>query len=61
LQKHVDDNADITLSCAPVGERYVTTLHQVSNFMSTSSFSSEIIAYADFIFFVLEAELLTMG
>lgn len=59
LQKHVDDNADITLSCAPVGERYVIVLHQVFNFSSTS-FSSQIVAPADFIFFVFEAVLPTM-
>lgn len=46
LQKHVDDNADITLSCAPVGERYGIVLHNFSN----TSFSSQIVAHADFIF-----------
>lgn len=36
LQKHVDDNADITLSCAPVGERYIdcTIFQKLDNIIS---------------------------
>lgn len=56
FQKHVDDNADITLSCAPVGERYVIT----SGFwFFFSTCHQKTGAHADF-FFVLEVEHLTM-